>query len=73
MIEFGLLRPSEHQAHSAAIEKRKPRRGLEQQLQPQNILIESGGTIHVVRVDGDLPDPRNSGSRFSHILSSSLL
>src|SRR5580698_4474318 len=66
MIELRLLRPAQHQADSAAVEKREPGRNLEQQLQPQRILIKSGGALHIVRVDRNLSDARNSGSSGSH-------
>jgi hypothetical protein len=63
MIELRLLGPGQHQAHSAAVEKRESWRGFEQQLQSQDILIKGSRPVDVLRVDGDLSHTRNSNSR----------
>ena len=64
MIELGLLWTVEHQAHAAAIEERQSRRRLEQQFQPQHLLVEVGGALHVVRGNLDLSEPRDSDGLF---------
>src|SRR5919108_4880048 len=55
MIEFRLFRLVQHQAHAAAIEKGELP-STEQMLQSQNVAVERRGAIHIVRVDGNLPD-----------------
>src|SRR5580704_4891980 len=57
MIEFRFLRLVQHQPYSATIEKRQLA-GAEQMRQSQDVAIECRGAIHVVRVDGNLPDAR---------------
>src|SRR5579864_8938700 len=63
MIELRLLWTRQHQSHSAALEKGEPRTSLEEQLQPQHILVEAGSPLHVVCVDCNLSDARNPDSR----------
>src|ERR1035437_10524502 len=67
MIELRPLWTRQHQTHPSAVEKGEPRPGLEQQLQSQHILIEIGGPLYIVRIDGNLSDARDSDSRRSYI------
>src|ERR1700719_3821222 len=72
VIEFGLLRPCQHQANAAAVEEGQARPRFEQQFQPQRVLIESGGPLHVMGVDCDLANARdpNCGGCDIHGLTS---
>jgi hypothetical protein len=60
MIELGLLRPSQHEAHAAAVKKSEARPRSEKQLQSQLVLVELSSSIDILGIDGNLPDARDS-------------
>src|SRR5437588_12912188 len=61
MIELWFFRWGEHQAHAATIKETQVA-GAEQQWQAERVPVKSGGALRVMHVDGNLSQPRNSGS-----------
>lgn len=70
MIELRLRRSLQHQSHPATIEKGQPRRSLEQQLEPQHILIKRRRPFDILDIDCDLPHAFNSDSDCAHVQNS---
>ena len=56
VLELGLLRHVEHQAHAAAIEEAELRAGVEQVPHAEHVAIEVDGARQIADGDGDLAD-----------------